>query len=140
MRYTLILAGLSAGLALGSGPALAGACTTQIEALQKTLAEGDAGMGSTTPGTVPETGELHPPTETMNEAAEGKATSPDDVLSQNQNAPTDAEAAEASQFGTSAGAAEATASLQRARDLDQQGDEAACMTEVTKAKAALGTQ
>jgi hypothetical protein len=75
----------------------------------------------------------------MNEAAEGKATSSEDVLSQNQNAPTDSEAAEAGQYGTSAGSAtEATASLERARDLDQQGDEAACMTEVGKAKAALG--
>jgi hypothetical protein len=139
MKYTLLLVGLGAGLLIAAEAATAGTCTTEIEALEQALASSDAGMGPGS-GTIAETGQLHPPTETMNEATEGKATSPDDVLSQNQNAPTDSEAAEAGQSGTALGAADASASLERARQLDQQGDEAACMTEISKAKSALGAQ
>lgn len=139
MNYTWLLLGLGAGLLVEAEAATAGACASEIESLEQALAGSDAGMGPGA-GTVTETGQLHPPTATMNEAAEGKATSPDDVLSQNQNAPTDSEAAEAGQTGTASGAADATASLERARQLDQQGDETACMTEIGKAKSALGLQ
>lgn len=146
MIKTLLVLGTAAGLALSAGAANAGVCTTEIDTLQKQLSSSDAGMGPTgtgTPGstgTVAETGKLHPPTEAMNQAAEGKATSPQDVLNQNQGAPTDAQASAAGDFGTAAGSAEAIESLERARQLDQTGDEAACMSEVGKAKTQLGVQ
>jgi hypothetical protein len=139
MKYTWLLIGLSAGMLLAAEAATAGTCTAEIGDVEKALSSTDAGMGPGS-GTIAETGQLHPPTDTMNEAAEGKATSSDDVLSQNQNAPTDSEAAESDRLPTSSSIADATASLERARQLDQQGDEASCMTEISKAKSALGIQ
>ncbi|HWA48610.1 MAG TPA: hypothetical protein VG742_10070 [Dongiaceae bacterium] len=147
MKSTLFIVSLGAGLLLAAGSvAAAGVCTAEIENLEKTLATADAGMGPTGTGTGTDavTGvaptEQHPPTDVMNQAAEGKATSPDDVLQQNQGAPTDSDAAEAGQMSTAAGIDEATDSLQRAKELDQKGDEAACMAEIAKAKGALGLQ
>lgn len=138
MIRTLLVIGTAAGLLLAAAAASAGTCSTEIEGLQKQLSGTDAGMGPT--GTIAETGKLQPPTQAMNQAAEGKATSQQDVLSQNQGAPTDADAAASGQFGTAAGAADASEALQRATELDQAGDEAACMTEIGKAKARLGLQ
>lgn len=147
MIKSLLVFGTAAGLVLAAAAASAGPCATQIADLQKRLSSTDAGMGPTgagaggaASGTIAETGELHPPTEIMNQAAEGKATSSQDVLSQNQGAPTDADAATAGEFGTAAGVAEAGESLQRAQELDQAGDEAACMTEIGKAKTQLGIE
>lgn len=137
MKSIVFVAGLSAGLLFAAGSAAAGICTGEIESLEKTLAATDAGMGPTTGAG---TSEQHPPTDTMSEAAEGKATSPGDVLQQNQGAPTDSDAAEAGQMSTAAGIDDATDSLQRAKELDQKGDEAACMAEIAKAKGALGMQ
>jgi len=145
MKSIVFVAGLSAGLLFAAGSAAAaGLCTAQIEELEKTVANTDAGMGPTGTGTDPVTGigatEQHPPTDTMSQAAEGKATSPEDVLQQNQGEPTDSDAAEAGQTSTAAGIDDASDSLQRARELDQKGDEAACMAEIAKAKGALGLQ
>jgi hypothetical protein len=145
MIKTLLAIGTAAGVVLAAAAASAGPCTTEIDSLQKQLSSTDAGMGPTgtggaAQGTIAETGELHPPTETMNEAAEGKAASSEDVLSQNQGAPTDAEAAEASRFGTAAGQADALKSLELARQFDQAGDETACMEQVSKAKTQIGVQ
>jgi hypothetical protein len=152
MKSTVFVAGLSAGLLLAAGSAAAGPCTGEIENFEKTLASTDAGMGPTGTGTDPATGaetalpgatsqtEEHPPTETMTQAAEGKATSAQDVLQQNQGEPTDSDAAEAGQTSTAAGIDDASGSLQRAKELDQKGDEAACMAEIAKAKSALGMQ
>ncbi len=147
MIKSLLVFGTAAGLVLAAAAASAGPCTTQIEdaaeaAIQHRRRNGPDrhGAGTEAGGTIAETGELHPPTETMNQAAEGKATSPADVLSQNQGAPTDADAATAGEFGTAAGVAEAGESLQRAQELDQAGDEAACMTEIGKAKTQLGIE
>lgn len=151
MKSTVFIVSLSAGLLLAAGSAAAaGLCTAEIENLEKTLASTDAGMGptgtgtdtateTTMPGTTSEP-EEHPPTEAMNQAAEGKATSPQDVLQQNQGEPTDSDAAEAGQTSTAAGIDDASGSLQRAKELDQKGDEAACMAEIAKAKGALGLQ
>jgi len=153
MKRTLFIVSLSAGVLLAAGSAAAaGLCTGEIETLEKTLAKTDAGMGptgtgadttpdadTTTPGTTTQA-EQHPPTDTMNQAAQGKATSPEDVLQQNQGAPTDSDAAEAGQMSTAAGIDDATGALQRAKELDQKGDEAACMAEVAKAKGTLGLQ
>lgn len=141
MIRTLCVIGTCAGMALTAAPASAGPCTAEIETLQKQLSSTDAGMGPTGKGEVAETGqEMHPPTETMNEAAEGKATSSDDVANQNTGQATDSEAAQAGEFGTSTAPIEAESSLERARQFDQAGDEAACMGEVAKAKSQLGVQ
>lgn len=90
----------------------------------------------TTPGGT----EQHPPTETMTDATQNKATSAQDVLQQNQGEPTDSDAAQAGQMATAAGIDEASDALQRAKELDRAGDEAACMSEITKAKGALQIQ
>jgi hypothetical protein len=158
MKSTLFFVNLGAGFLLAAGPAAAGLCTAEIENLEKTLSTADAGMGptgtgtdagagavtgvapGTTPGTTSDTTQEHPPTEAMNQAAQGKATSPEDVLQQNQGAPTDSDAAEAGQMSTAAGIDDATDSLQQAKELDQKGDEAACMEQIVKAKGALGLQ
>jgi hypothetical protein len=148
MIKTLLVFGTAAGLVLAAAAASAGTCTTEIETLQKKLSSSDAGMGPAgnsvggngVGGTIAETGKLQPPTGAMNEATQGKAASPNDVLSQNQGAPTDAEAATAGQFGTAAGIAQASEALQRARQLDQAGDETACMNEIGTAKTQLGLQ
>lgn len=141
MIKSLLVVGSISGLVLAAASASAGPCSTEIEALQKQLSSMDAGMGPTGSGEVAETSqELHPPTETMNEAADGKATSSDDVLSQNQGEPTDSEAAQAGEYGTSAAPIETEASLERARQFDMAGDEAACMEEVGKVKTQLGSQ
>jgi hypothetical protein len=144
MLKSLLAIGTAASLVL-AGAASAGTCSTEIETLQKKLSSTDAGMGPTgngnvgSMGTVTETGKTHPPTDTMNQATEGKAASSEDVLSQNQGAPTASEAATADQ-SASAGPAEASDALQRARQFDQAGDEAACMNEIGKAKSQLGMQ
>ena len=146
MNKTLLVLGTAAGLMLAATAASAGTCTTEIETLQKQLSSTDAGMGPTgtgapgSTGTVAETGKLHPPTDAMNQAAEGKATSSNDVVNQNQGAPTDAEASAAGEYGTAAGSAQAIEALERARKLDAAGDEAACMNEVGTAKTQLGVQ
>jgi hypothetical protein len=141
MIKTLLVAGTAFGLVLAAGAASAGPCSTEIDTLQKQLSSTDAGMGPTGTGQVAETGSnLHPPTETMNQATEGKAASSEDVASQNQGAPTDSEAAQAGEYGTSAAPVEAGASLERARQFDQAGDEAACMEEINKVKTQLGAQ
>jgi hypothetical protein len=141
MIKALLVAGTAFGLVLAAGAASAGPCSTEIDTLQKQLSSTDAGMGPTGAGQVAETGSnLHPPTETMNEATEGKATSSQDVASQNQGQPTDSEAAQAGEFGTSAAPVEAEALIERARQFDQAGDEAACMDEINKVKSQLGAQ
>ncbi|NJM90918.1 MAG: hypothetical protein HC863_01135 [Myxococcales bacterium] len=81
MIKTLLVAGTALGLVLAAGAASAGPCSTEIDTLQKQLSSTDAGMGPTGTGEVAETGNLHPPTDTMNQATEGKATSPADVAS-----------------------------------------------------------
>jgi hypothetical protein len=140
MIKTLLVAGTALGLMLAAGAASAGPCSTEIDTLQKQLSSTDAGMGPTGTGEVTETGNLHPPTDTMNQATEGKATSPGDVAAQNTGEPTDADAAAAGEYGTSAAPIEAEASLERARQFDQAGDEAACMEEIGKVKTQLGAQ
>ena len=140
MIKTLLVAGTALGLVLAAGAASAGPCSTEIDTLQKQLSSTDAGMGPTGTGEVTETGNLHPPTDTMNEAAEGKATSPGDVAAQNTGEPTAAEAAQTGEYGTSATPIEMEASLERARQFDQAGDEAACMEEINKVKTQFGAQ
>ena len=141
MIKTLLVAGTAFGLVLAAGAASAGQCSTEIDTLQKQLSSSDAGMGPTGTGQVAETGsKLHPPTETMNQATEGKAASSEDVASQNTGQATDAEAAQSGESGASAAPIEAEASLERARQFDQAGDEAGCMDEINKLKTQSGVQ
>jgi hypothetical protein len=142
MMKTLLVLGTTAGLMIAAAAASAGTCTAEIETLQKKLSSSDAGMGPTCTGTtgmgtVTETGNLHPPTKTMNQATDNKAASSSDVLNQNQGAPTSSESASA---GKPAGPAAASDALERARKADQAGDEATCMNEIAKAKSQLGVQ
>jgi hypothetical protein len=141
MIKTLLVMGTAAGVMLAAASASAGPCATEIDALQKQLSSTDAGMGPTGSGTVAETGQqLHPPTATMNEATEGKAASSEDVTSQNQGKPTDSQAAQTGEYGSSGAPVDAEASLERARQFDKAGDEAACMKEINKAKTQFGVQ
>lgn len=146
MIKSLFVLGTAAGMMLAAAAAGAGTCSTEIEGLQKKLSSSDAGMGPTgtgnagAMGTITETGQLHPPTDAMNQATEGKAASSNDVLNQNQGAPTGSDAATAGQSGSAGGAPQASDALQRARQFDQAGNETACMNEIGKAKAQLGAQ
>jgi hypothetical protein len=154
MKRTLIALGAGAGCLLMAGSALAGPCTTQIDALNKQLQSSDAGMGPTansgvgadsmnqsaanpaSPSGEPST--THPPTGTMNEASQNKATSAQDVQNQNTGQGTMADqASNATAATTSGGHQNALAALEQARKLDQAGNEAACMEQVTKAQDAL---
>lgn len=154
MKITLIALGAGAGCLLMTGAAMAGTCTSQIDRLSKQLASTDAGMGPTgnsgagtmeqgaanpvSPSAQPQT-PTTPATGTMNEASQNKATSAQDVQNQNTGQGTMAEQGSNATPSTG-GAATATASLERAKQLDQAGDEAACMDEVAKAQKALSQQ
>ena len=145
MKITLIALGAGAGCLLMAGSALAGPCSTNIEALSQQLQATDAGMGPTanaggTAGTanpVSPSGEPQAPTTpatgTMNEASQNKATSAQDVQNQNTGQSTMADQA----AGGTVGNPTAAASLERAKMFDQAGDEVACLEEVTKAQKAL---
>jgi hypothetical protein len=148
MKITLIALGAGAGCLLMASAATAGPCSANIEALSKQLQATDAGMGPTanaggTGGTanpVSPSGEPQAPTTpatgTMNEASQNKATSAQDV--QNQNTGQGTMADQASNAARPAGGNQtAAASLERAKMLDQAGDEAACLDEVTKGQKAL---
>ena len=137
---TLILASLAFFAFAAS--ANAGACTTEIDTVAKTLAAKDAGSGptgsvasgmqsATTSGS-----SQHPPTSIMKQQTEGKATSPEDVRRQTAGQPT------AAQQGSAATKSEtpmqASSALDRARMLDGQGKEVECMAAVGEAKQLAG--
>ena len=157
MRLTLIALGVTAGCVLLAAPAIAGPCTAQIDTITQQLAATDAGMGPTgtnamdqttanaaSPNSKPQV-PTTPATGTMNEASQNKATSSQDVQSQNTGQGTAADVATGATAATTTGdtsgqatgCAAAAAHLQRAQQLDQAGNEAACMDEVTKAQGAL---
>jgi len=151
MKLTLIALGAGAGCLLFAGAAMAGPCSGEIAALSQKLQNTDAGMGATgstamdqTTGNpaspsgaaqVPTT----PATGTMNQASQNKATSPQDVQNQNTGQGTTADTATGAAPMTSGGSSAAAASLQRAQQFDQAGNEQACMEEVGKAKTLLQT-
>jgi hypothetical protein len=155
MKLKLIALGASAGCLLMAGSALAGPCSTQIEALNKQLQSSDAGMGPTAnsgvgadtmnqsaANPVSPSGEAQAPTTpatgTMNEASQNKATSAQDVQNQNTGQGTMADqSSNATAATTSGGNQSALAALEQARKFDQAGDQAACMEQVTKAQDAL---
>jgi hypothetical protein len=135
---TFFLAG-TAILAFGLGAAAAGPCTTEIEALSKTLATRDAGSGPTSGASggarTAATPSEHPPTAVLGQETKGKAASPEDVRRQTQGQPTAAEQGETGRAAAKGGGmADASTALERARTLDQQGKEAECMASVREAK------
>jgi len=152
MKLTLIALGAGAGCLLMAGSAMAGPCTAQIEQMRQ-LQSTDAGMGPTggaSPNganTMDQTASnsaspsgssqtpTHPPTGTMNEASQNKATSAQDVQNQNTGQATMADQANGTASSTG-GNSEAAAALARAQELDRAGD-AGCMTELNKAQDAL---
>lgn len=141
MKRALFILSLGAALTPATEAAAAGLCTAEIETLEKTLATTEPGLGPT--GTGADTAAN---ADTANSGAAAAATpppkapAPADALEQSMDAPTDSDAAEAGQMSTAAGIDDATGALQRAKELDQKGDEAACMAEIAKAKGALELQ
>jgi hypothetical protein len=135
----IIAAGISIALSLQA--AQAGPCMNEIGKLEKTLASKDAGMGPTDSG-MPKEGVVPgtDATQTMNEAVQGKAASPEDVQKQNQGQPTAAEAAKAGASTPAAGTSNALNSLQQAKELDKAGKEAECMSAIQDAKKQMGSQ
>jgi len=152
MRTTLIAIGAGAGCLLMASTAMAGPCSDQIATLSQQLGHTDAGMGPTgenamqqstgnpvSPSGAPQV-PTHPPTGTMNEASQNKATSAQDVQQQNTGQGTMADTSSGVSPTTRSASSEGAAALQRAQQLDQAGNEAGCMEELGKAKQALGTE
>jgi len=148
MKFLFI--GGCAVLALQVGVAQAGPCTAEIDNLTKTLASMDAGAGPTSgaitrettgarPSADPKSGkEQHPPTETMSRATQGGAASPQDVQRQTEGQPTAAEQAKGRVAGGSGNRAAASAALDRARALDQEGKLPDCVDAINEARRHLG--
>jgi hypothetical protein len=116
-----------------------------LSSLSEQLASADqsAAEGGSTPkaGQVPDTAG----TPLMNQAAQGKATSPQDVLKQNEGQPTVGDTAQAQSLGQSTQVAgsspmEASNLLKQAKDLDKAGKENECMAIIQKAKQQIGAQ
>jgi hypothetical protein len=151
MNTRFLLFAASAVSLLATASAEAGPCSEQISELQKTLASKDAGMGPVSPGTaettvptttnVPKAGGVAgtEATPAMSEALKGRAASPEDVRRQNLGQPTAAESGESGRAAPASNLSEATASLQRARELDKAGNEAECMSVIQKAKSQIGS-
>ena len=151
MKLTLIALGAGAGCLLLASSAIAGPCSDEIATLSQKLNHTDAGMGQTgtnamnqtTGNPVSPSGAAQVPTTpatgAMNEASQNKATSAEDVQKQNTGQGTAADTASGTAPATTGGSSAAAASLQHAQQLDQAGNETACMEEVTKAKQSLGT-
>ncbi|KMO41834.1 hypothetical protein VQ02_04790 [Methylobacterium variabile] len=125
----ILAAGLLAGLA---GPALAGACSTEISALEPRLTEkGRETIAASSGGK-----EVASRREAQAEAATEKGTSPSALPKGPApgSAETQATADVAKASGGGTGVMEARASLNRARELDKKGDEAGCMKAVSDAR------
>jgi hypothetical protein len=140
--------GTSVLLLLSVAPAHAGPCTDAINNLSKVMASRDAGSGptvgaassqsSTTAQSQGGSTQQHPPTATMSKETEGRAASPQDVQRQTAGQPTAAEQSQRATSGTTQQSAAET--LDRARMLDRQGNEAGCMAAVQQAKQLSGSQ
>lgn len=146
MKTSLMILTAAFGIGFALNPANAGQCTQEIQSYEKQASKSDAGMGPTQPttgetaasagdaGSTPKAGEV-PGTEattTMNQAVEGKATSPEDVQKQNQGQPTASESPEST---TAPAAGSGAVNLEQARQLDRSGKEAECMAVMQQLKA-----
>lgn len=126
---------LAAGLlSVLAGPALAGACGTEIDALEPRLTEkGRETIAASSGGK-----EVASRREAQAEAATERGTSPSALPK--GPAPGSAETkatTDVAKAGGGTGVMEARASLNRARELDKKGDEAGCMKAVSDAKEKL---
>jgi hypothetical protein len=159
MKLQLLSAAALAALLYAIAPASAGPCSDEIAGLEKALSATDAGMGPTDTagtattassdqvGSTPKAGQA-PGTEAtplMNEVTEGKATSSQDVLKQNEGQPTAGEAAQKASEGqtsevTRSSPSEASKLLKQAKDFDKAGQEKDCMAAIDKAKQQMGAQ
>jgi hypothetical protein len=137
MNVRTMLFAIGVGLALSAMPAHAGPCSSEIESLAQAHPSSGAHLpkAPSTSGHVPEN-----PLDTTihggNLATAGaipKAPSTSGTLPANPLS-SGSDANGATETGDTA-----SASLQRARELDQAGDEAGCMNEIAKAKQLLGT-
>ncbi|MFH6783050.1 MULTISPECIES: hypothetical protein [Methylobacterium] len=125
----ILAAGMIACLA---GPAVAGACSTEISSLEPRLTEkGRETIAASSGGK-----EVASRREAQAEAATEKGTSPSALPKGPApgSAETQATADVAKASGGGTGVMEARASLNRARELDKKGDEAGCMKAVSDAK------
>ena len=135
--------GASGLLLLSVAYGQAGPCTDEINSVSKMMASHDAGSGPTagagssqsTTQSGDRATQQHPPAAVMGKETEGRAASPQDVQRQTAGQPTAAEQPNQSMSHTAQPAA--SAALSRARTLDQQGNEAECMSAVQQAKQAL---
>ena len=145
MKTKALILASAALFALGIGSANSGPCTAEIEGLAKTLATKDAGSGPT-PGASGRTqspgGPLnqHPPAAAMSQATQSQ-TAP--ALA-GQHPPTaamsEATHSQAAPRPSASGqnTSEASIALNRARTLDQQGNESECMEAVRQARQLAG--
>ena len=135
---TFVLAGVAL-FAFGVDPAMAGPCTTEIDALAKSFAAKDAGAGPTAgasgrtqSGVGPRN--QHPPTAAMSQATQGQATSPEDVRRQTAGQPPAAQQGTAAQHPPTAAMSEATQG-QTAPATTGQHPPTAAMSEATRGQA-----
>lgn len=141
MKTTSALIGACAVLALGATGVAAGPCTTEITNLEKTAAMKDAGSGPTSGSVATSSGAARPQHEatgSVNKAVGDRAASPADVRRQTQGEPTAAGQAQGKETSGGAMSPDATASLSKARMLDNQGKEAECMEAVKAARTQMG--
>ena len=162
MSRSALLLSLSAGLLLAAGPASAGICSAEIEALQKTIASmgtfagsaadaGAAGAAVSATGNIPVPAARNgnttgAPDQVPNGtgasggmmAQGGAGGAPAETAPQDSTVPQSGPPAIAA-WGTPDPDA-ASQSLSRAQLFDQVGDEDACMREVNQAKSQLGQQ
>ena len=135
---TFVLAGVAL-FAIGLDSATAGPCTTEIDALAKSLAAKDAGTGPTAgaagptlSGVIPPS--QHPPTAAMSQATQGQATSPEDVRRQTAGQPPAAQQGTAAQHPPTAAMSGAVQG-QTAPATTGQHPPTAAMSEATRSQA-----
>jgi len=160
MRTIALLTGASIILTLAAVPTYAGNCSMEIETLTQALGGAGASGGSPTAGAMPKApstaGTLPAsPLATTTESTKTEGTNlaagsampkapstagdlPADPLASTTEGTSPPDAGTIPESTSTAAGGDATASLQRARELDQAGDEAACMAEVAKAKELIG--
>jgi hypothetical protein len=156
MKIVTASIGISVG-ALLALPAHAGPCSIEIETLMQALAGTGAGANSGASGTaalpkaptsagdlpanplVPGQAPKATGSDTIPKAPSTAGSLPANPLEATTQGNAAADAGATPSNGSMAGG-DAAASLQRARELDQAGDEAGCMAEVAKAKELIGIQ
>lgn len=159
MKIMAASIGLGIGL-LGALPAHAGPCSTEIETLTQALASAGTGTGPAAPavptlpkapatsGTLPanplepQQAPKLPDSSTVPKAPSTSGSLPANPLEPTAGAAGGkvADPGAMPQDGAAAGGGDVASALQRARELDQAGDEAGCMAEIAKAKDLIVTQ